>query len=144
MRHRSSQLPLLTQWIAHPHADDLAAMSALLDEQPGLTDLVQQDLDAACPKNPWTGRPGLTGEQTVRVLVVRQFTGWTYDEWSFHLADSATYRAFCRIGALTNPPSRSALAAAVERVQPATLAAMNDRLVTSAAARKLEPARTCL
>ena len=141
MRHSSSQLPLMTQWIAHPHAQELAAMSALLNEQPGLTDLVQQDLDAACPKNPRTGRPGLTGEQTARILVLRQLTEWTYDELAFHLADSSTYRAFCRIAALAKPPSRSALAAAVERVQPATLAAMNALLVTSATARRVEPAR---
>lgn len=142
MRHMSPQLPLLTQWIAHPHAAELAAMSALLEEQPGLAQLIQQDLEAACPKNPRTGRRGLTGDQTLRVLVVRQLTGWTYDELAFHLADSATYRAFCRIGALTSAPSKSALQAAVERVQPATLAAINDRLVTSAAGRAIESART--
>jgi transposase, IS5 family len=142
MRHSSSQLPLMTQWIAHPHAQELAAMSALLDEQPALTALVQQDLEAACPKNPQTGRAGLTGEQTLRILVLRQLTAWTYAELAFHLADSATYRVFGRIGALTKPPSKSALAAAVERVQPATLAAMTDHVVTSAAARQVEPART--
>lgn len=142
MRHASSQLPLTAPWIAHAHATELAAMSALLDEQPGLAELIQQDLEAACPKNPRTGRPGLTGEQTLRVLVVRQFTEWTYAELAFHLADSATYRAFCRIGALAKPPSKSALAATIDRVRPATLAAMNDGLVTSAAARKVEPAQT--
>jgi IS5 family transposase len=142
MRHASSQLPLTAPWIAHSHATELAAMSALLDEQPGLTQLIRQDLEAACPKNPGTGRPGLTGEQTLRVLVVRQLTEWTYAELAFHLADSATYRAFCRIGALVKSPSKSALAAAVDRVQPATLAAMNDGLVTSAAARKVELGRT--
>ncbi|MEO7087127.1 MAG: hypothetical protein ABI442_15320 [Gemmatimonadaceae bacterium] len=39
-------------------------------------------------------------------------------------------------------PSKSALAATLERVQPATLATMNDRVVTSASARAVEPART--
>jgi IS5 family transposase len=142
MRHASSQLPLTAPWIAHAHATELAAMSALLDEQPGLTRLIQQDLEAACPRNPGTGRPGLTGEQTLRVLVLRQLTEWTYAELAFHLADSATYRAFCRIGALMKPPSKSALAAAVDRIRPATLATMNEGLVTSAVARKVEPART--
>ena len=142
MRHSSAQLVLTPPWVAHPHAHELAAMSALLDEQPALTALIQQDLEAACPKNPHTGRAGLTGEQTLRVLVVRQLTGWTYAELAFHLADSSTYRAFCRVGALTNPPSRSALAAAVNRVRPATLALLNDRLVTSAAAGRVERART--
>jgi hypothetical protein len=36
MRHESLQLPLVAPWIAHANAADLAAMSALLDEQPAL------------------------------------------------------------------------------------------------------------
>jgi IS5 family transposase len=142
MRHTSPQLPLTAPWIHHAHAEELAAMSALLDEQAALARLVQQDLEAACGKNPRTGRPGLTGEQTVRILVLRQLTGWTYAELAFHLADSATYRAFCRICALIGSPSKSALAATIRRVTSATLARMNEQLVTSAAARAVDPART--
>ena len=142
MRHHSLQLPLTAPWIAHPHAADLAAMSALLDTQPALSARVQQDLDAGCPKNAGTGRPGLTGEQTLRCLLVRQLTGWTYAELAFHLADSLTYRAFCRLSALGPTPSKSAVAATLRRVRPATLAALNDQLVTSPAARAVESART--
>lgn len=142
MRHMSPQLPLTAPWIAHAHATELSAMSTLLDEQPALAALIQQDLETSCPRNPRTGRPGLTGEQTLRILIVRQLTGWTYAELAFHLLDSMTYRAFCRLSALTPTPSKSALAATLERVRPATLATMNDRLVTSATARRVEPART--
>lgn len=142
MRHMSPQLPLTAPWIAHAHAAELAAMSALLDEQTGLAVLVQQDLEDGCAKNPRTGRPGLTGEQTLRILILRQLTGWTYAELAFHLADSATYRAFCRVSAVVAPPSKSAVAATLRRVRPATLAKLNDRLVTSATARAVEPART--
>jgi IS5 family transposase len=142
MRHWSSQLPLTAPWIAHPHAAELAAMSALLDEQPGLSARVQQDLEAGCPTNARTGRPGLSGEQTLRLLLVRQLTGWTYAELTFHLADSMTYRAFCRVGALTATPSKSALAATLRRVSPRTLAALNDDLVTSPIARRVERATT--
>lgn len=142
MRHLSSQLPLTAPWIAHAHAAELAAMGALLDEQPALARLVQQDLEAGCVKNPRTGRSGLNGEQTLRLLVVRQLTGWTYAELAFHLADSATYRTFCRVNALRDAPSKSALAATLRRVRPTTLATLNDQLVTSAAARGVEPART--
>ena len=98
MRHLSPQLPLTAPWIAHAHATELAAISALLDEQPALSAGVQQDLEAGCPTNARTGRPGLSGEQTLRLLIVRQLTGWTYAELAFHLADSMTYRAFCRVG----------------------------------------------
>lgn len=142
MRHVSPQLPLTAPWIAHAHATELAAMSALLDEQPALSARVQQDLEAGCPTNARTGRPGLTGEQTLRLLLVRQLTGWTYAELAFHLADSMTYRAFCRVSALTATPSKSALAATLRRVSARTLAALNDALVTSAEARRVEPART--
>ncbi|MDB4917598.1 MAG: isftu1, partial [Gemmatimonadetes bacterium] len=142
MRHVSPQLPLTAPWIAHAHAADLAAMSALLDEQPAVGARVQQDLEAGCPTNAHTGRPGLTGEQALRLLLVRQLTGWTYAELAFHLADSMTYRAFCRVSALTATPSKSALAATLRRVSPYTLATLNDELVTSAVARHLEPART--
>ena len=142
MRHMSPQLPLTAPWIAHAHAAELAAMSALLDEQPALAAGVQQDLEAGCAKNPGTGRPGLTGEQTLRLLLVRQLTGWTYAELAFHLADSATYRTFCRVSALVATPSKSALAATLRRVRPQTLARLNARLVTSPAARRVERART--
>lgn len=142
MRHTSPQLPLAAPWISHDHAAELAAMSALLDEQPALSRLIQQDLEAGCAKNPRTGRPGLTGEQALRILVVRQLTGWTYAELAFHLADSATYRAFCRVGALSATPSKSALAATLRRLRPATLERMNEILVRSAAARAVEKART--
>jgi IS5 family transposase len=142
MRHVSPQLPLTAPWIAHAHATELAAMSALLDEQPALSAGVQQDLEAGCPTNARTGRPGLSGEQTLRLLLLRQLTGWTYAELAFHLADSMTYRAFCRVSALTATPSKSALAATLRRVSPRTLAALNDHLVTSASARRVEPAQT--
>jgi len=138
----SPQLPLTAPWIAHAHATELAAMSALLDEQPALSALVQQDLEAGCPTNARTGRPGLTGEQTLRLLVVRQLTGWTFAELAFHLADSMTYRAFCRMSAVIATPSKSALAATLRRVSAHTLATLNDQLVTSPAARAIESART--
>jgi IS5 family transposase len=141
MRHVTAQLPLTAPWIVHPHAVELAGMSAVLDEQPAWSARVQQDLERACPRNAATGRPGLSGEQTLRLLIVRQLTGWTYAELAFHLADSLTYRAFCRLNALTATPSKSALAASMRRVSSRTLAALNDQLVTSATARRVEPAQ---
>jgi IS5 family transposase len=141
MRHVSPQLPLTAPWIAHAHAAELAAMSTLLDEQPALSAGVQQDLENGCAKNARTGRPGLSGEQTLRLLIVRQLTGWTYAELAFHLADSLTYRAFCRVSALTATPSKSALGATLRRVSAHTLAALNDQLVTSTMARRVERGR---
>lgn len=141
MRH-SKQLALTAPWIGHEHGRELAVISDLLDAQPRLAALVQQDLLAACPQNPRTGRVGLTGDQVLRILLARQLNGWTYAELAFHLADSVSYRTFCRVGGFGPAPSKSALAANLRRVRPPTLAALNALVVTSAAARAVETGRT--
>jgi IS5 family transposase len=140
MRHLE-QLALTAPWIGHEHASELAMISELLDAQPRLAALVQQDLLAACSRNPRTGRAGLTGDQVLRMLVARQLNGWTYAELAFHLADSASYRTFCRVSGFGPAPSKSALAANLRRVRPQTLATLNALLVTSEAARAVERGR---
>jgi hypothetical protein len=117
MRH-SEQLPLTAPWIGHVHATELAAMSALLDAEHGLAALVQQDLLARCAKQPRTGRPGLTGDQVLRLALARQLNGWTYAELAFHVTDSASYRTFCRLSPLAPTPSKSALAANLRALRP--------------------------
>ncbi len=141
MRH-SEQLPLTAPWIGHVHAAELAAISVLLDAEHGLAALVQQDLLARCARQPHTGRPGLSGDQVLRLAIARQLNGWTYAELAFHVADSASYRTFCRLSPLTPAPSKSALAANLRALRPDTLGTLNARLVTSAAARAVEPGRT--
>ena len=141
MRH-SEQLPLTPPWIGHGHAAELTAISALLDAQPRIAALVEQDLVRGCRKNPRTGRPGLTGDQVIRMALARQMNTWTYAELAFHMADSASYRTFCRVSPLLAPPSRSAIAANLRLLRPATLRAINDLVVTSAAARTVESGRT--
>lgn len=140
MRHLE-QLALTAPWIDHEHASELATISELLDAQPRLAALIEQDLLAACPRNPRTGRAGLTGDQVLRMLVARQLNGWTYAELAFHLADSASYRTFCRVSGFGPAPSKSALAANLRRVRPQTLATLNALLVTSEAARAVETGR---
>jgi IS5 family transposase len=137
MRH-SEQLPLTGPWIGHGHAAELTAISALLDGEPRIAALVQQDLVRGCRKNPRTGRPGLTGDQVLRMALARQMNTWTYAELAFHLADSASYRTFCRVGVLERAPSKSALAANLRQLRPATLDAIHRLVVTSGAARRIE------
>jgi IS5 family transposase len=138
MRH-SEQLSLTTPWISHEHAAELAVISALLDEEPRIAELVAQDLVVDCAKNTRTGRPGLSGDQVLRISLVRQMNGWTYAELAFHLADSLSYRSFCRVGALDGTsPSKSALAANLRKLRSSSIAAITQRVVTSRAARAIE------
>lgn len=141
MRH-SEQLPLTVPWIGHGHAAELTAISALLDGEPRIAALVEQDLVRGCTKNPRTGRPGLTGDQVIRMAVARQMNTWTYAELAFHLADSASYRTFCRVGGLEASPSKSALAANLRKLCPATLEAISTIVVTSAVATRIEAGHT--
>lgn len=137
---RHEQLCLTQAWIAHPHARELEAISRILDEEGGIAERVGQDLVRGV-KNPQTGRGGMSGDQVLRVLVVKQMNGFGYDALHFHLLDSASYRTFCRFGALEVVPSRSALAENVKKVRAETLEDINRMLLKRAAREGVEKGR---
>ncbi len=141
MRH-SEQLPLTAPWISHIHAAELTAISALLDQDSRIAALVEQDLFRSCRKNARTGRPGLTGDQVIRIALVRQMNSWTYAELAFHLADSVSYRSFCRVGALGSTPSKSAVAANLRKLRTETLHQINQLILISPQAQQIESGRT--
>lgn len=141
MRH-SEQLSLTAPWIGHVHAVELAAISEILDSEARIAALVEQDLIRDCRKNARTGRPGLTGDQVIRIALVRQMNSWTYAELAFHLADSVSYRTFCRVGSLSGTPSKSAVAANLRKLRPVTLHQINQLIITSADAMGIERGRT--
>ncbi|GIW50659.1 MAG: hypothetical protein KatS3mg081_0014 [Gemmatimonadales bacterium] len=64
-----------------------------------MAELIAQDLRREL-KNPETGARELTGDQVLRIVVLKQLTGFSYEALSFHLADSITYRNFCRSAGL--------------------------------------------
>jgi transposase, IS5 family len=132
MRH-SVQLSLTAPWIDHVHAVELAAISEILDSEARIAALVEQDLLRSCRKNAHTGRPGLTGDQVIRIALVRQMNAWTYAELAFDLADSVSYSTFCRVGTLSGTPSKSAVAANLRKLGPETLHQINQLIVLSAA-----------
>jgi transposase, IS5 family len=137
---RYEQLSLTQPWIDHSHARELEAISRILDEEAGIAELVGQDLVRGV-KNPETGASGMSGDQVLRVLVVKQMNGFSYDELHFHLLDSASYRTFCRFGALEEVPRRSTLAENVKKVRAETAEAANRMLVKRAAKEGVEQGR---
>ena len=80
------QLPLAPAPLAHVHAQELTALSGLLDDLPEAVGLVLKDL---CPRGTSRrkGREGMTAEQVLRAMFVKQTNGFSYDELAFHLAD---------------------------------------------------------
>jgi IS5 family transposase len=121
------QMPLMQPFISHEHGRELETMSATLDKVPEVLKLLDQDLTRGCKRD--VGRPGMSAEQVLRALVVKQMNGYSYEELSFHLADSISYRTFCRIGVCEETPSRSALQANISRVSAGTLESVNRALL---------------
>ena len=137
---RHEQLSLEQPYIAHSHAAELAKISQILSLHPDIAERVGQDLvrGLACPH---TGAPGMSGDQVLRVLLLKQMNGFSYRELEFHMADSVTYRTFCRFGALEPTPTRATLAENLKKVRAATLEAVGAMVILYAARTGVERGR---
>lgn len=143
---RTTQPSLRENWLSLEHSRELQTISRLLDEHPTIEELVLQDLRAAAAARraavgvggPW----GVSAEVTLRALLIKQMNGFSYRELAFHLADSQTYRTFCRLGMTDQAPSKSALAASIKAIRAETLEAIHRLLVGGAAAKTVEKAST--
>lgn len=135
------QYPLVSPYIDHPHAEELHGMSEWLEAVPAALVLVYEDLVRGL-RGPQTGREnGLTADQVLRALVLMRLRNFTYEDLAFHLADSTTYRTFCRIGIGEKGPSTSALNRDFKRVRAETMEAVNCMLVHAAVDAGIEKGR---
>ena len=133
MRKLSTLQPtLLEPWLDLEHAKELRAISEILDQRPEIQSLILQDLHLASGAAADTGAAGLSAEQVLRALLIKQINEFSYRELAFHLADSSTYRTFCRFGITDPTPSRSTLGASIKALRPETLEAINRILVLAA------------
>ncbi|MQA92482.1 MAG: ISNCY family transposase [Gemmatimonas sp.] len=135
------QLALTGRPVDHPHARELEGIDLILRDNPAITELVLQDLqrDLRSPEN---GRDGLTAEQVLRAAVLKQLNTFSYDELTFHLADSATYRTFCGIGAMGDePPSKATLQRNIKRITEESWEQVNRILMGYAAECGVEDGR---
>jgi IS5 family transposase len=137
------QMHLVPLPIAHVHARELEKMSAVLDALPEVVGWVRDDLVRRAGKriNPNRGREGLTAEQVLRALIVKQMNGFSYEELAFHLADSSSYRAFCRLGIDQKAPKKSRLQKNIKRMRAQTWEKINRELVRYAVERGIERGR---
>ncbi|MCP4449183.1 MAG: transposase, partial [Myxococcales bacterium] len=103
----AEQLSLVPQTSGHQHMKELCEISAILDAHPQASSLVLVDLIAGVV-NPKRGANGLSGEQVLRIAIIKQANGYSYEQLAFHLAHSLSYRALCRLG-FSDTPSSSTL-----------------------------------
>ena len=140
---RKTQPTLRETWLDLDHAKELETISRVLDDNPKIAELIWQDLQAASgSKQTSRGVGGLSGDQVVRILVIKQMNGFSYRELAFHLADSRSYQTFCRLGITDKVPTKSALHANLKALRPATLEAINRLLVGIAEQAGVETGQT--
>lgn len=136
MRENHKLQPTLVEpWLDAPHAKELEAVSGLLDDHPTIGERVAQVIGRT------GGRPGMTGDQVFRILVLKQMNDFSYDELAFHLADSRTYQRFCGFGLTDTIPKRSTIAENLKRVSAETLEAVGRDTVLIASGLGIEKGR---
>lgn len=131
------QLSLVPAPFGHEHVRELRAVRAILDAHPEFAKWVQADLLAG-GIDPDHGRNGMSGEQVLRALVIKQANGFSYEGLAFHLADSQCYRAFCLVGFVDKVPKRSTLQRNLKLVRAETLERINRALVRYAQEQEIE------
>ena len=134
------QLVLVPAFHTHVHSREVRAMSRILDEHPEVAKWVHADLVGRKGRkvSARRGREGMSGEQVLRVILVKQLGGFSYHELAFHLADSISYRAFCRFDVGRPIPNKKTLQRNVKKVDALTLERINVVLVEHAINNKIE------
>ena len=89
---------------------------------------VRADLASRYPQTLVHGRHSTPAEVLLRLLVVKHLYDWSYRETEARVADSLVLRWFCRVYFRPVPDATTLLRWA-HTIRPATLHALNDRVV---------------
>lgn len=122
----------------HDIGKELAAFSEVLDALPKMLDLVYADLTRAARKD--TGREGMTAEQVLRCVALKQYRNLSYEELAFHLEDSKSFRAFARLE-MGQYPSSSTLQENIKPLSEETWEAVHLCLMQYARETGIESGR---
>jgi IS5 family transposase len=135
------QRPLVAPVVDHEHARELDTIKGLLDEHPEAYRMVHADLVAG-GIDPGRGRDGMTAEQVLGAVLVKQLDGYSYEDLAFHLADSSSYQALCGFGIGDEPPSAKTLQRNIKKVRTETLEEINRVFLRDARDKGIEKGRT--
>lgn len=116
-QRRTVQRSIFDYYAEHEIGLRLEKISDILDEQPEILELVEQDFKSDSLKN--TGRRGMSVESIFRCLLLKQQLQVSYDKLAFLLSDSISYATFARLDGLA--PKRSSLQHTIRKISPETL-----------------------
>jgi len=132
------QMSIFSVTMRHDIGKELAAFSEILDATPKMLDLVYADLTRAARKD--TGREGMTAEQVLRCVALKQYRNLSYEELAFHLEDSKSFRAFARLK-MGQYPSSSSLQENIKPLSEETWEAVHVCLMQYALEAGIESGR---
>jgi IS5 family transposase len=140
-KKRQKQMPLMPPEIDHPQANELAAISRILDDKPIICECVMQDLCKDRPATTRKGAKGMTAEQVLRSAIVKVLFGFTYKELAFHIIDSQSIQRFCRIGIADKGFKKSVLNKNIKALSERTWQTVNQELIGYAKDQNIEKGR---
>ena len=116
---------------------DLAALDRLLAD-PALLAPVERAWDAAARG---FGRPTIPIEQLVRLMVIKQRSGWGYETLVREVSDSLHLRRFCRIALTERVPDESTIRKLVRRLGPEVIDQITRAVIAKATGERRFVAR---
>jgi len=105
----------------------LGQLDQVLDDE-HLYQMVRSDLSQRYPQTLCHGRHSTPAEVLLRLLIVKHLYNWSYRETERRVADSLVLRWFCRVY-VRRVPDATTLLRWARAIRPATLHALNDRVV---------------
>lgn len=106
----------------------LTRIDQLLDDDE-LYQMIRQDFEQRYPQTSVTGRPSTPVEVVLRMLVVKRIYNLSYEKTEQYVKDSLVLRRFCRVY-FEEVPDHSTVNKWALTIQPETLKAFNERIVT--------------
>src|ERR671933_2639441 len=138
-RHPPVRLFGLVPGLPEAFEPELAQLDRLLEDD-AIFRRVKADMARRRPHSLTLGRPGTPVGVVLRLLVVKRLYGWSYEEVEHFVADSLGLRQFCRVY-LEKVPDDTTLLRWANLIAPATLLALNERVVALARGLKVTRGR---
>lgn len=115
------------------HADQ-----ALEDE--ALLLIIQQELAKRCKKSKTRGRPGTTAEIILRMMLLKHFRDWSFEDLTREVRANLVYRDFTRIGGGKVPDDKT-MGRLARQLGPEVVEKLHHRVVEIALEKKVATGR---
>src|ERR1035437_3524442 len=114
------------------------ADQALEDE--ALLLIIQQELAKRCKKSKTRGRPGTTAEIILRMMLLKHFRDWSFEDLTREVRANLVYREFTRIGGGKVPDDKT-MGRLARQLGPEVVEKVHKRVVEIALEKKIAAGR---